>query len=253
MIIVRAGVLPRSATLRFVMSDNALNHLRLLQLADSALPVGALAHSFGLETLVTLEVLTVPQLEPFLADYLDEVGALEGLFCRTAYRLAANPNQTDMAQSWLDLNRRISAFKPVRESRAASAMLGRRLLRLVLDLEALPPIERALAVVGQAGGDIHYSAAFGLAGGALGLDEEMTVLAYLHQVLAGLVSACQRLMPLGQSQASWLIWTLKPVLIRVAARSCHQTLEEDAVFYFTPLIDVGGMRHPMLTTRLFMS
>lgn len=238
------------------MADAALNHLRLIQLADSALPVGALAHSFGLETLVAHGVLTVPRLEAFLADYLDETGVLEGSFCRVAYRLTSAVDPADFATYWSDLNLRISAFKPAREGRAASAMLGRRLLRLVLGLESLPLLQQALTIAAQDAVDIHYSAAFGLAGGALGLDEELTVLAYLHQVLAGLVSACQRLLPLGQSQASWLIWTLKPALIAAAQRSCHQDVQDlnsVSVHCFTPLVDLGGMEHPRLATRLFMS
>ena len=95
--------------------------------------------------------------------------------------------------------------------------------------------------------------AFGLTGGALGLGEETTALAYLHQSLSGLVSACQRLLPLGQTRAQRILWRLKPAIAAAAALSCGGDRDCDEAFCFTPLLDVGSMRHPALETRLFVS
>jgi urease accessory protein len=235
------------------MSDQHLKQLWLMQLADSALPVGATAHSFGLETLVAEGELPVDRLELFLHDYVYEAGALEGLFCRVAYRLNAEADGVIIMARWLDLNTRLSALKPARESRVASAMLGRRFLRLVLGLQAIPRLQQALQAALHAHIDIHYCTAFGLVGGALDLDEATTVLAYLQQTVAGLISACQRLMPLGQNQASQILWRIKPALLDAAYRSHDCDLEGDASFCCIPFVDLGGMRHPSLTTRLFMS
>jgi urease accessory protein len=83
------------------MQLDYLGFLRLMQLADSAVPIGAAAHSFGLESLVAEGYLHVEQLEPFLRDYLEETGALESAFCRLAYRLISDTSNFETR--WLAL------------------------------------------------------------------------------------------------------------------------------------------------------
>jgi len=118
--------------------------LWLLQLSATALPIGALNHSFGLETLTAEESLSADGLEAFLYDYLQEVSALEIHFCGSAYGLSAEVLDRFPVQSWLALNTRLSAFKLARESRIASATLGRRLLRLVHGLANSPILLTAI-------------------------------------------------------------------------------------------------------------
>jgi len=81
----------------------------------------------------------------------------------------------------------------------------------------------------------------------------MTTLAYLQQSLTGLVSACQRLMPLGQSRASQLIWQLKPILFIGASKSEEVAANMDEMSICMPLVEISSMRHPFLVTRLFIS
>jgi urease accessory protein len=233
------------------LSLDAQALLQLLQLADSALPIGSAAHSFGVETLVAEELLTVEHLAQFLEDYLHETGTLESIFCRRAYVLVSSCTLAEFEPRWLALNDELSALKTARESRTASATLGRRFLQLVQGLEESPLLHRAIQSAKDAKSDIHYSAAFGLAGSLLRVDETATVLAYLQQTLWCLVSACQRLMPLGQNQASRIVWRLKPTLISIAECS-KEVAPEDAVV-FAPLPDLGSQRHPLLSTRLFIS
>lgn len=227
--------------------------MRLLQLADSALPVGSTAHSFGLETLVSEGILAVLQLEQFLSDYMQETGRLEAIFCRQAHQLACVTDESAFVTGWLALNDRLSAFKIARESRVASATLGRRFLQLVCGLTASPRLAIALQAAKVQRTDIHYCFAFGLVSSILDIDETLAVLAYLQQTLTGLVSACQRLLPLGQTQASAILWRLKPVLLDVAETSAAARQWEDECAVFTPLPDIASMRHPNLPTRLFIS
>lgn len=238
---------------RLVVIMNDLQFLRLLQLSDSALPIGSTAHSFGLETLAETGELSVEQLEVFLQGYLAEAGRLEAAFCRRSYRLFAHNDTLKFEEQWLALNNDLSAFKTARESRMASATLGRRFLQLVAGLEGSEQLNSLLRTARSQGIEMHYSTAFGLAGRYLSVDEMATVLAYLQQSLAGLVSACQRLLPLGQSQASAILWRLKPTLIEVAESSQDLAAHPEESAVFTPLLDLGSMRHPNLVTRLFIS
>jgi urease accessory protein len=228
-----------------------LAHLRLLHLADSALPIGSLAHSFGLETLVSAELLQVGDLPEFLHGYLQEAGTLEAVVCREAFQLTLAEGDEFPVAQWIEINDCLSALKPARESRAASATLGRNFLHAALGVDNSSVLREARLASLQSASLIHQSAAFGLVSGALGFEETRTALAYLHQMSACMVSACQRLMPLGQAEATRILWNLKPTIVEVAANSASLTLE--TVSCTMPLLDWGAMEHPALATRLFIS
>ena len=230
---------------------NGLKWLYLQHLADSALPIGGAAHSFGLETLVEDGTLKVETLARLFHDYLLETGKLESAYLRAAYAIGADPAMN--AATWLELNMRLDALKTARESRAASTALGRRFLQLALDL--LEPTEQAKLSMAQqtatqSGAGIHHCTAFGLVGGVLKIEVELVALAYLQQTLTGLVSACQRLLPLGQTVASQILWDIKPAIVDAVFREFAPLYDAAA---FTPMIDIGSQRHPALTTRLFIS
>ncbi len=229
----------------------ALAELRLLHLADSALPIGALAHSFGLEFLVSAGLLKVLDLPEFLRGFLEEAGIVEAVFCREAFRLARLDPGHLCADRWLEINDRLSALKPARESRQGSASLGRNFLGTVAGLGDFALLREALQASKQAGSSIHHSPAFGLTSGVVGLQESRSVLAYLHQTAASLVSACQRLLPLGQNGAARVLWNLKPVIADTARRSAACALDDASCFM--PLLDWAAMEHPGLETRLFIS
>lgn len=236
-------------------STRQLTDLRLLHLADSALPIGVLAHSFGLESLVAAKVLDLDNLGAFLRGWLAEAGTMEAVFCREAFRLGCANPESIPTERWLEINALLSARKTARESRMGSIVLGRNFLSLVASLHELAPLSKLLAEI-RRGPELHrnashYSVAFGFVAGLLGCAERRSVLTYLHQTSAGMVSACQRLLPLGQTEAARILWNLKPAILEAAARSTTCGCEDTSCFM--PLLDWGAMEHPALPTRLFVS
>lgn len=103
----------------------------------------------------------------------------------------------------------------------------------------------------------------------LGIPENAVVLAYLQQSIAGLISACQRLIPLGQVAANRILWNLKPAMVLAMIRATAQatipapgvapvvasSIEETSCFQ--PLPELASIRHGArqgsMAIRLFIS
>jgi urease accessory protein len=242
---------PMSVVSNEIADEAMAGWLDLLQLADSALPIGSQSHSFGFETLIADGVVTAPLLSTILPDYLVEVGGMEATFWRGAYALGSEWDDATIPE-WLALNRRMSALRLARESRSASAALGRRFLALAADVTQMPALTVALHATRKATVECHHVTAFGLASGILALPQESALLAYLHQGVVGLLAACQKLLPVGQSELVRLRWRLKDVVTAVTTSS-RTTDWRSAPPCATPNLEVASMRHPGLSVRLFIS
>lgn len=216
------------------MQDLAL--LRLLQLSDSAAPIGSAAHSFGLETMAQEGAVGPAELERFLLGQLAESLELEAVFCGAGW--GRDAPQID------DLNRLLSARKPARESRQASLAIGRRFWRLFASIfeGELPDVDASV---------MHHAVAFGTAARLLGIARTTAVAAFLQQAVTASISAAMRLMPLGQSTAQALLWRLGLEIGATAQRAC--TLDPWRAFSFAPALEIASMRHPGIETRLFIS
>ena len=220
--------------------------LRLLQLADSALPIGSTAHSFGLETLVFDEDIErsaqgcPTSLAWYLEDSLSESLLVDAVFCREAHTRAVHGAPV------FDLNHQTSALRTARESRDASLAMGRRLASLAAALDRGPALASLASL-----DELHHAVAFGYTCGVLGIESDLTVSAFLHQCLLNTISAAQRLLPLGQIQANRIAWDLKPAILQAVEETRNTSIS--TVCSFAHLPEMASMRHSCLSMRLFIS
>jgi urease accessory protein len=223
-----------------------LSFLQLLQLADSALPIGSLSHSFGLESIIADSDIDPSDsnrprsLAWYLEDALEEATLVDAVFCREAYQCAIGGGSVAV------LNRELSALRMARESREASLTLGRRFAALAASIHPVPALS-SLSTIDE----LHHAVAFGYAMGVLRIPEEFAVSAFLQQSILNLISAAQRLMPLGQREANRITWELKPAMLRCVERARSISFTE--VCSFAHLPETESMRHSSLPTRLFVS
>ena len=221
--------------------DDSLRLLRLLQLFDSQLPVGAFAHSGGLETygqagagLVELRQLMITQVT--LGWGRSELATA----CLAWDAAAGEESQARLERIGL----MAGACKIVPAVRETSLRLGRRTLALLRRLH--PQIFATLSLPTP-----HHALVVGAAGRLLDLPRTDVLLGYGHSLLAGALAAATRCMPISPAQAQELVVELQPALVRAVDAAMRDP--EAGLFTCTPALDVRAHQQGSLTTRLFQS
>ncbi len=215
--------------------------LRLLQLFDSQFPIGAFAHSGGLETYGQAGA-ALPELRELMAGQIAlGWGRGELAAARLAWSAACH---ADASIELARLSALAGAFKVIPSVRETSLRLGRRTLTL---LHRLHPDTLATLTIDPP----HHAIVVGAAGCLLELPLRELLLAFGHSLLSGSLAAATRCMPVSPAQAQALIVELQPALEAAAEHAVHAT--EDTLFTFTPALDIRCHQQGLLHTRLFQS
>ncbi len=257
--------------------------LSLLQITDSALPIGSYSHSWGLETFVQSGTIKNTSADSALAiaNLLRfTLAPREGVGAALAYRFEKSPNRVNNRNSLATLNNYLSASLWVKETHDASIHMGERLLRLALSLGWCQPADLnafhyhymndGMANVNSHFGtntsaqdvpsksspesDIkyacHHCVAVGFLGAELGIDINDLVPAYLFASTTALVAALVKLVPLGHTDGQKILSTSQALIAELSPSCLSATLSDLA---FAPLSEWAAEAHQSLYSRLFQS
>ena len=216
-----------------------LSLLRLLQLFDSQFPVGAFAHSGGVETYAALGG-SVAELRQVLTAQIElGWGRSELAGAWLAWHHVASNGSTRELNELAEL---MDALKVVPAARQMSLGLGRRtrdlLLRLYPDaaVDVTPP---------------HQAVIVGAAGCRLEIGPRELLLAYAQSLAFGTLTAALRCMPVSPAQAQELLIESHPRLVHAVDRAIEDP--DASLFTATPALDIRCHQQAFLQTRLFQS
>jgi urease accessory protein len=216
---------------------NDLAFLQLLQLNDSAFPIGAFAHSSGLETYAQNGMIKV-ELQDYLRHQL-ELGW--GRLDLAALALAYQAENKDKLEQ---LCYELSGWKIIPGLRQTSLKLGQRLLNLSKRL--LPNTSDNLVL-----SEPHHAVVLGLLGKRLSIELRSLLLAYAQGTVTNQLVAATRCMSLSPEQAQEIAVVLQPYM----ADAVEAVLTDPSASFFaaTPASDIRAHQQAFLYTRLFQS
>lgn len=214
----------------------------VLQIADSAFPVGGFAHSGGLEALAHHRALPAGGVETHLHDVAWQCG--NGLLPFVAAAHAA-PERLAAIDAHLD-----STLLSHVASRA-SRVQGRSWLATACRTFSLPALEAMDRAARTEGGPHHLAPVFGAVCGAIDVPQEEARRLFLFLTVRGALSSAVRLGLVGPLEAQRIQAAASGVLERVLDAS--RALGVDDVHQTSPLLDLHQATQDRLYSRLFQS
>jgi len=225
------------------------NLLSLLQLSDPTLPIGAYAHSAGLETYVQQGIVKdVATATEFVTEMLTRnVQYTDADFVSLAYNAA---EQNDV-EKLIQLDDECTAVKLPGEIRQASQKLGIRLVK-VFDSVCENTIARKYKeAIQRQNASGHYCVAFGIYAKALNIFKAEALTGFYYNAAVSMITNCVKLIPLGQQDGQMVLFSLQQLITELVQRSLNPDV--DKIGLCCSGFDIRCMQHEQLYSRLYMS
>ncbi len=219
---------------------------RLMVWLSPSFPVGAFSYSSGLEWAVEAgDITNAETLQRWLRPVIAHGnGFCDGVFFVQSHRAVADGDATLL----YEVAELAAAFTPSRERQLETTAQGQAFLQTARAAWSCDALERFAS---HYDGLVAYPVAVAIAAAGHGIPLEPALHAYLHAVVANLVSAGVRLVPLGQTDGQRLLAALQEIIQETCGRALTAMLDDlgSAVFR----ADLASMRHENQYTRLFRS
>lgn len=224
-------------------------NLCLLQITDSALPIGGYTHSWGLEAALSRGLVhDAATLENWSRAWLrDALAPLEGVVAASVYRAALQEDWPRIRRA----NELLAASLAPPSIRNASVEMGEQLLALAATWIWSARAVQEFREVETAGRRWNHAVVFGWLGAVAGASANATLTAYLHQAVLGVISAGVRAIPINHTHGQQILAYLRGDLEAMVERFGATDL--DAAGSGCPFYEVLCDEQTSLYTRLFRS
>lgn len=232
------------------MKTNSQYHwLAYMQFLDSALPVGAFSHSFGLETMVQRGMVkTAEELQTYIRSMLFGCWApSDAMGIKAVYLCVA---EGDWERLWR-IDQMLHVQRTAGETRNGMQKMGKRLMELACSL--YPQMEWEVWQEALSSGRCKgtHSVIHGYIAYRLGVSLRAAAEGYFYTCISTSLNSALRLMPLGQTKCQQLLALLLP--LTGEAWNAVERMDPEDMYAGSPAADISMMKHETLYSRLFMS
>lgn len=229
-------------------NDTTARLMRLMQLTDSALPVGTFSFSNGLETAAQQGVVRdADSLEQYAGDIVRQAACTDGIAALHAFR----SHRTGYYDGIADADRALMLCKTGAEARQMLRRMGRKLAELATTLTGDAILERWLGDMRGGRAEGSYPATQGAVFAACGTDEHELFCSLCYGTAGMVLNAALRCVRVSH-------YDTQRILFRLGG-SCGvlydevRDMELDEMHAFVPQIDILASMHEKGPSRMFMN
>lgn len=231
-----------------MFSPTVAKLFRLLQMGDSAFPIGGFSFSAGLEGAVSSGmVTTTEELSDYTRTSVVNAAHCDAIAALVAYRAISQSHLEELPL----IDQRVVELKLSPEMRTMTLRTGSRAMGLLRAMSHSSLVERWAAMVDSGLGLPTLPVAQAVGGALFDIGEQGLFALHLYGTASVVLSASLRIMRVSHIDTQRILLGLAPLVDSLYNRYGGATLDD--MWSFAPLLDVASSLHQQGSSRLFMN